>query len=348
MSETAPIVLELQTLLGKRPDLKSSIEQSITKTNMPQHFSDLSTFYDFIAASVVQIPKNSKSMLQQDLVYFYMLSISPEQILLNDAEFQLWNTKFNDTWGEFLDTEKSVGHLDTYIKDENFKIDQFQRGPSGWHSFNQFFARQIKPGLRPLTDTCDASVVSSPCDFIIMEADTIRHDSNLTAKEATFSIKELLKDSEYKDAFAEGLYLSGFLQMFDYHRFHTPVAGKVVEARKIPGKVGVTVERDGDVLTPKPKKGFQFTQDRGLMILDCNEMGLVALLPVGMAQISSVVITAEVGVELRRGEEFGYFQFGGSNMIVLTQKGRFKFDQNSLGRPIKQGESIGSVLPAGS
>ncbi|MEH6609738.1 MAG: phosphatidylserine decarboxylase [Halioglobus sp.] len=346
MTHQTSIVQDLEILLENRPDLKSALKQSIVDTKMPEYFSDLQTFYDFIAASVVQIPKNSQAMLQQDLVYFYMLSISPKQILVKDPDFQAWNVRFNDAWGDFLDTDKSSGHLESYINDPQFQVDQYQRGPSGWHSFNQFFARQTKPGLRPLAGGCDSGTIVSPCDFLITKAEKINADSVLVAKQARFTIAELLKDSKYKDAFEDGLYISAFLQIFDYHRFHTPVAGKVLEARNIPGKVGLTIEREGNILVAIPQPGFQFTQDRGLMIIDSPEMGLVALLPVGMAQISSVVITAEVGVELCRGEEFGYFQFGGSNMIMLTQKGRFALDKSIIGNHILQGEKLGEAKPA--
>lgn len=63
---------------------------------------------------------------------------------------------------------------------------------------------------------------------------------------------------------------------------------------------------------------YQFAQARGVVVLD-TPIGMVAVLPIGMAQVSSVVITAEVGVTLRKGEEISYFQFGGSDIIVLFE-----------------------------
>lgn len=65
--------------------------------------------------------------------------------------------------------------------------------------------------------------------------------------------------------------------------------------------------------------GYQFVQTRGLMVLDSN-MGLVACPPVGMAQVSSVVITAELGSPIRKGEELGYFQFGGSDFVMVFER----------------------------
>lgn len=59
--------------------------------------------------------------------------------------------------------------------------------------------------------------------------------------------------------------------------------------------------------------GYQFTQARGLVVLD-TPIGLVAVFPIGMAQVSSVIVPAEVGGTLRKGEEISYFQFGGSDI----------------------------------
>ena len=65
--------------------------------------------------------------------------------------------------------------------------------------------------------------------------------------------------------------------------------------------------------------GYQFVQTRGLVVLD-SAIGLVACMPVGMAQVSSVVITAEIGSTLRKGEEMGYFQFGGSDFVLVFEE----------------------------
>lgn len=335
------VVADLKTLLEKRPDLKSALEVSITKADLPKLFTDLTSFYEFIAAAVIQVPQDSNQMLEMDLAYYYVVSISPDEILVTDPDFQKWNVAFNTAWGEFINTDASKEHLGGYIDDPRFTIEDYQDAPSGWHTFNQFFARQTKPGKRPVAESCDSTVVVSPCDFVIKDIVPITADSQVTVKHVTLPVSELLQDSEYSDAFAGGYMLSGFLQIFDYHRFHTPIGGKVVEAKKIPGYVGITIEREGDMLIPIPKPGFQFAQDRALVVLDSPHMGLVGILPVGMAQISSVVISTFVGAELHKGEELGYFQFGGSNVLMLSQKGRFSPGDGVTDRHILQGMAIG-------
>lgn len=351
MAKSHPVVDELKILLKSRKDLKSALESAITNARLPEYFSDLQSFYAFVEKTVVQVPKHSNEMMQMDIAFYYVLSISPDEILFKDPEFQQWTRDYTNAWADFLNTDASTGELQSYIDDPSFRIGEYQEGPSGWHSFNQFFARQPKPGMRPLAKLDDPAVVLSPCDFSLMQPlMDISDDATVTIKGGiTLKISELLKDCRHNDAFNGGSLLSGFLKISDYHRFHSPIGGKVVESRKIPGRIGLTIERDHEkgILKAAPKPGFQFNQDRGVMVIDSPEMGLVGLLPVGMAQISSVVITAEEGVELHKGAEFGYFQFGGSNMLMLTEKGRFSFDQSVLKKKhILQGSAIGRACKA--
>lgn len=342
MANNHPVVDKLKALLGSRADLKAALETSIEKADLPDYFKDLNSFYEFVAATVIQVPEYSAAMMQMDVAFYYVVDISPGQILKTDPEFQQWTKEYTNAWADFLNTEASLGNLKTYTSDKQFRIGDYQEGPSGWRSFNQFFARQVKPGKRPLARLEDPCTVLSPCDFIISSpVCEISDDATVTIKGVTLKIAELLQDCDHKDAFNGGLLISGILQIYDYHRFHTPIAGEVVEVKKIPGGIGLAIEREGDKLVAYLEPGFQFTQDRGLMILKTPVMGLVGLLPVGMAQISSVNMPAEVGAELYKGEEFGYFQFGGSNMLILTQKDRFHIDESVLDKHILQGTAIG-------
>ena len=336
-----PVVDKLKALLESRSDLKSALETAIRDADL-DYFADLETFYDFVAETVVQVPEYSDRMMELDIAFYYLVDISPGQILAKDPEFQAWTKEYTNAWAEFLDTEASLGHLATYTSKKEFRIGDYQEGPSGWRSFNQFFARQVRPGKRPLARPDDPCTVLSPCDFVIMSPPVeVSDGATITVKGVTLPVSELLQDCEHKDAFNGGMLLSGILQIFDYHRYHTPIAGEVVEVKKIPGRIGLSVKRGKKGLEATLEPGFQFTQDRGLMVLKSPVMGLVGLLPVGMAQISSVNLPAEVGAQLYRGEEFGYFQFGGSNMLMLTQKDRFHFDESVVGKPLLQGTAIG-------
>jgi phosphatidylserine decarboxylase len=87
---------------------------------------------------------------------------------------------------------------------------------------------------------------------------------------------------------------------------------------------------------------YQYNQERGLIVIDSPEVGLVAVLPVGMGPVSSVNLTPEVGAKLQKGEEFGYFMFGGSDVVMLFQNKKVVINAE-VGKKYLQGQRIGEV-----
>jgi phosphatidylserine decarboxylase len=194
---------------------------------------------------------------------------------------------------------------------------------------------------------------------------------SIVVKHIEWAIDELLHDSEYASAFQGGILCHSFLNTYDYHRLHTSVAGKVLEAKFIPGQVYLEVnlaeqgevDANGDLaravipqryLDAEDSTGYQFVQCRGLLVLE-SSIGKVAILPMGMAQVSSVVFVtpkaeghrpialtpeekkgldyqqqvdlvnrkirdALVGKHLAKGEMFSFFQFGGSDCVMVFER----------------------------
>jgi phosphatidylserine decarboxylase precursor len=192
----------------------------------------------------------------------------------------------------------------------------------------------VKPGRRPVASITDDRVVVSPADSTFVGHWDINENAEITAEEPhldlkglKWSIHQLLEGSDYADRFKGGIFTHAFLDVTDYHRWHSPVQGKILEARVIQGQVYMDVNAKSEPVDGKEDMianvvdglGFQFVQTRGLIVLD-SPIGLVACLPVGMAFVSSVVITAEVGQTLRKGEEMGYFAFGGSDFVMVFER----------------------------
>jgi phosphatidylserine decarboxylase precursor len=246
-----------------------------------------------------------------------------------------WMVRFSNEVGKFMDTPASAAHLETFRSSPPYRIDDYIEPRGGWKTFNEFFCRRVKPGRRPIAAIGDQRIVTSPTDFEFKEAHHISAHSNVTTKGFTWPISQMLKGSPYRDRFQNGTWLHGFLNVNDYHRIHAPVGGRVLEARIIQGQnfmlveagsnnaakclydtADETTEEDRMTLTIPNETGYQFCQSRGLIVLDTGA-GLVAVLPVGMALVSSVILTAEVGAQLHKGEELGYFQFGGSDTVLI-------------------------------
>jgi phosphatidylserine decarboxylase precursor len=328
---------KLMTLLDSRKDLKDALEISIRKAAFPET-KTLEQYYHFLNELLTEIPTQRKMSPSADK-FHYLISLSPGNILKKDEAFRIWLRGFSQNFGSFLDTTASAGALDTFIRDPGYHIDQYDPGASGWLTFNQFFARHVKPGKRPVEEIFNNNIIVSASDSVYLGYWPVDNDSKITAKGVTYSLMELLDGSPYREKFRGGLFTHSYLDSNDYHRFHVPVGGAIREVRKIPGDVIVnTIKATDGSLVTLDEVGFQFTQTRGLIVID-SPVGLVAVLPIGMGHVSSVNLTAEPGTTLVKGEEFGYFCYGGSDMVMVFEKGKVDFTAQQ-GVHYHQGEKI--------
>lgn len=279
------------------------------------------------------------------LCHFYWLIDqkvgSNSKIVENNEWFSKWLIGYADAWGSFLDTTESFNQeiLESFINDspkytvEASMINGRPNAPSGWLTFNQFFARELNPGLRPIASPTNNSVITSPADCTYRNTFPIGPNSEITEitikKTHKFAnVEDLLEGSPYSSAFANGTFAHYFLGPYSYHRFHTPVAGLLRECRAVKGLVYLDVNLANNQFDAPDSSqgGYEFAQARGIVILDTTgsaygNVGLVAVVPIGMCQVSSVNMTATVGNNMLKGDEFGYFLFGGSDIIVLFQEG---------------------------
>ncbi len=390
-SEMHPIVRELIALIerhGWQQKFEAAIAHAASlKVASVAHVRTLDDYLVLINDLVSWAPSASmpaaiKSTLYGHFIKFYFfLDQPPVRDLQSPIEpgaraagltpLSQWIVKFAAQWGDYLDTLESARHVKTFKDDPKFNWDEYMPPPSShagdedwraYRTFNQFFARHVKPGMRPIAAMTDHGVIVSPADCAFVGAWRIssrsrilveqHRDGLVDAKGLEWSIHELLADSDYADRFRGGIFAHSSLTTYDYHRWHAPVQGKVLEAKIIRGEayldVGVedsTVSgRKVHVLAARNGTGYQFVQTRGLVVLE-SPIGLVACLPIGMAQVSSVVITAEVGVTLHKGEELGYFQFGGSDFVMVFERSSNVQLIAQPGVHVNQGSWIGNGYP---
>ena len=219
-------------------------------------------------------------------------------------------------------------------------------------------------------DTDSEIVITSPADCSYdgqWVVDDQAEVNTFSVKGVPWSISQLLEDTQYGPAFAGGVFTHSFLGPNDYHRQHAPVSGTIVEAKVIPGLCYLEVVLKDDPASPsgRPKlhmhrplrskkqthgiidpatvvaaptesidapdtAGYQFIQARGLILIDNPDLGLVAVLPIGMAQVSSVVLSEGIvpGATVEKGQEISKFQLGGSDIVMVFQKdAQVKIDQ---------------------
>jgi phosphatidylserine decarboxylase precursor len=368
------VTKDLMGLIDKNPEIGKMLEESIAKaqeinpdrkTNPVQ---SLSEYYDFIDNASELIPQDvlenpadlTRDQILQSICYFYFLVDQPLPELENKGlfrnsiqyyePFSSWLVSFADAWGTFLDTEASWSPAiyQEFYSDPSFGLQNgWYESSSNWSTFNQFFARYLKsPDARPIASPNDESIVVSPADSVPQGTWAIDNSSNIQVDDGLevkfvryFSVSDLLgNDSQYKDAFANGVLTHTFLNVNDYHRYHFAVGGTVKEIKRITENVALEVSWNSTEgkYDPIDSTGWQFSQTRGYVIVDTGKYGLVALIPMGMAQVSSVNFEDNVAVDAihKKGDMLGNFLFGGSDFVMLFQ------DQAGFELTAKQGNHI--------
>ena len=285
----------------------------------------------------------------QSAIYFYFLIDQPLPELTEKGQFRnslqyyepfaSWVTTFCQSWGRYLDSEYSwnAEYYQLALSDEKFGLLKgWYEDPENWNTFNEFFARHLKSeSMRPVASPEDDSIVASFADSEPQGLWSIDSNSNIVQKEGVVvksatlkSIASLIgEDSEYEHEFEGGTFTHSFLNVNDYHRYHFPLSGTVKEVRIIPGinPVGASIHWDAKnnryAFDPS-LVGWQTIETRGCVILETEEYGLVALLPIGMAMVGSVNFEENVkaGGIVKKGDMLGYFKFGGSDFIMVFQK----------------------------
>lgn len=357
--------IELINIVEHSPELKALLIESIEKAKKANPdksinpVQSLDEFYDYIDWAALAMPwtilpgveKHYPSLfdqIDQSLNYFYYLVDQPLDALKDKGyynntlqyhePYRTWMIRFTKQWGEYLSTPASWNdeYYQIALKNEPFGLQNgWYEDPSNWKSFNDFFSRYLKsPSVRPIASPADDSVVASPADSVPQGIWKIDNESRVEGggvaiKSSKFnSIPVLIgKDSKYAGEFAGGTLTHTFLNVHDYHRYHFPVSGKVLEVRTVleDDAIGGVTYWD-----PKEKRymldcedyGWQAIETRACVILQTEKFGLVAILPIGMSQVSSVNFedTVKPGAIVKKGDNLGYFLFGGSDFVMIFQK----------------------------
>jgi phosphatidylserine decarboxylase precursor len=335
-----PVVEDLVQLLQTRPDLRAALESAIRTADL-NGLRDMDSFLTYLDGFVTLVPTEHE--LPTALKLYYIVNHAPGDQLNRDKSFSAWMKRLIEAWGQFLDTPASASGIASFTARPNYNIGDYFVGPSGWLTFNQFFAREVKPGKRPIAELYNERVIVSPADSTFQGKWNIDANSKVTVKGITWPIAQLLDGSPYQNAFEGGIFVHMFLRPGDYHRYHVPVSGEIKEVRNIHGRVYMDVARRPDgSLYGIDGETYQIDQERGLIVIDSREVGLVAVVPVGMCFVSSVNLTPEVGAKLQKGDEFGFFLFGGSDIVMLLQNKKVVIDAE-VGSKYLQGQRIGEI-----
>ena len=359
--QAAPPVAELKRLLEDNKFFKLNLVNALKnaqplpdgRTN-PWHGKTETDLYHFLNEWFYFLPTKENGL--DRIVEFSLLYYKNPNGLafINEEPGRSWALNFVEQRGLFLDSNASLPGVAQWLDDDTINNEEFIEPKGGYKSFNDYFVRDIKPGRRPIDGQKNNSIVVAPADCIInLINNEITADSQLPLKgNMKLNVSALLGGSVLAEKFIGGSAYACFLMPDNYHHYHSPVAGVVVEANEDVGSKLFGLENLIGMVNrgnPGYNQDFSVFEDfkHGYLIIETKALGNMAMVPVGLQTVGSVVFRDKfknlktnnaapiAPVPIKKGEAVGHFAYGGSTVLMIFEKGRF----NSVS--VKQGQQIG-------
>ncbi|XP_059653363.1 phosphatidylserine decarboxylase proenzyme 2-like [Cornus florida] len=230
--------------------------------------------------------------------------------------------------GRKMNSVESAGDIPTFLdffKDQ-IKLAEVKHPLEHFKTFNEFFIRELKPGVRPIACTERDDVAVCAADSRLMAYRTIEDSLRFWIKGKKFSVQGLLGKETCSSSFIDGTLVIFRLAPQDYHRFHFPVSGKIERFDHIPGCL-YTV----NPIAVNSKYCNVFTENKRVVsIISTSDFGKVAFVAIGATMVGSITFTKKEGDYVQKGDEFGYFSFGGSTVICVFEKDAIQIDEDLL------------------
>lgn len=267
--------------------------------------------------------------------------------------------QFAQARGRFLDSPASTRKISTWLADPRIEKQDYilpdpDASDGGFSSYNEFFSRSLnnQSQSRPQTLPERDYVITAPTDALMnsIPMQITDKDTRIPTKGTQkLDIEELLAGSKHWQRFVGGTALSCILMPNTYHRYHAPVSGKVVETTLVDGAL-IGMQDFPSFAPPSGNVGYYGADfsafenyKRGYFIIDTGKYGYVAVVPVGLSTVGSVVfkekfLQADSPVKVQRGDELGHFLYGGSLVMLIFEPERY----SSGAIKVRLGNQIGT------
>lgn len=211
-------------------------------------------------------------------------------------------------------------------------IDTFKCKPHkphyGFNSWDDFFTRRFRKGLRPIADEGNDAVVVNACEsapYRIARGEEVKMRNKFWVKGQPYSLQHMLDNDERAEEFVNGTVYQAFLSAKSYHRWHSPVTGTIVKTKVVDGTYYSETPPEGfDPAAPNNSQGYiSEVATRALVFIEADnpKIGLMCIVFIGMAEVSSCDIQVYEGQRVTKGAPIGTFHFGGSSHCILFRKG---------------------------
>ena len=257
------------------------------------------------------------------------------------VELFLKKKLFSKLYGYYCDTKLSSRKIQSFIDDFQIDMSIYQDTADKHSSFNEFFIRSLNPDARIISKNND--VLISPCDGKVSAYSNINLDDLVQIKGFTYSLKELVEDNEVYNMYHGGTCLIFRLCPTDYHRFHFIDDGVCSETTKIKGHYYSV-----NPIALKSVNKLFCQNKREWSIFHSDNFDDVIYMEVGATCVGTIIQNFTPKSKITKGEEKGYFKFGGSTVILFFKKDVVKIHEDLLNQTqlgyetsVYMGEKIG-------
>ncbi len=232
---------------------------------------------------------------------------------------------FSQWYGWRMNQTQSREKIVPFLAQYGLDPKEFADDIASYRSFNEFFYRKLKPSARPIDE--DPAALVLPADGRHLAFANAAEISSVFVKGQSFDLAKLLGSEELAARYAKGALLLSRLCPVDYHRFHFPVAGFPQVAHAINGPLFSV-----SPIALRNNLSYFWQNKRSITALATEQCGTVLLLEIGATCVGSIHQTFHPGQAISKGEEKGYFAFGGSSTILLFEPGRVEIAPDFLER----------------
>ena len=234
-----------------------------------------------------------------------------------------------------------------YVRIYGVQLEEAALPLTSFKTFNEFFTRELKPGLRPISK----APFVSPVDGIASMMGSLSSGVLTQIKGKEYTLSGLLRDPELAARFRKGSYLTLYLSPRHYHRIHTPVGGKITGYRYIPGRLFPVNDRGLEQIDE-----LFVVNERLASIIETEQWGAVAVVKVGATNVGSITLSYdetetnqkgqparahdfETPIPIKKGDELGRFNLG-STVVLLVESPQLKWQGFSVGDEVVVGQAL--------
>lgn len=348
-AQDVPSVAALRALLASDPQLAAQVEKMIQEQfqivgegEPPVSSVDLMlSCMNWIVghAPVFEEDPSKRNFFPMSSLFVFMMYTPTGWLLFQAGPFNDAIRVILGAWCSFLDSPESLGVVN-YVNGwlspsaaklmdlEDFVIPDPGAEHGGFASFNAYFHREIKLEKRPLAGRdVGMTVVSANDGTIFRIARKVQKTADIWSKDQPYSLERMLDGTDEPgfsvDDFDNGDVFQSFLSGANYHRWRSPVAGTIVAQRRVDGLMFSELHAEGfDKSSGTHSQGYQASVNtRGLTFIraDWGPLRTICVMPIGITEISSIQFCRGVGDHVNKGDELGYFSYGGSTLCVIFQ-----------------------------